>query len=457
MKTIHKILTAISILIVAGVVFTACQDNKARKSGSTTEETHSEDSHKKETHSENSNEKHDHSAGNLHELKNSLEHNEVLITEKQMETVNIELGKITHQELSNLVKIFGEIALSPSDEATVSAVIGGTIRDIKVIEGDHVNKGEVIAKVEHPDIVDMQNDYLEAKNRDEYLETEYKRQKRLSEDSVNAAKTYQKAKSEYQSNLARLNSLKQKLRLININPESLSPQNIQNAYPVLAPISGYVANVDINSGIHVTPQQRLFSVTANEKAHIDLKVYEKDIGKISVGQKLTFNLANNPLPRPMKGEIMKMAKRFDSDERSALVHAKIHNMHENILPGMSVVAHVQTGGEKQNSLPDAAFVTEQGKDYLFAVNTHGTTRNPHQSEEEQPEEHAGEHTENEHEQKIHYYIFQRVEVEKGLSEAGFSGFEFKDEVSQDSRFVINNAQALISAMKQSGDAHGHAH
>ena len=440
--------------MISGILFTACQENKARNNQDNSHEEHTE-----ETHSENTNETHNHAGGNLHEIKASLEHNEVLITEKQMKTVDIELGHITQQRLSQLLKTFGEIVLPPSAKATVSAVIGGTIRDIEVIEGDYVKKGQVIAKIEHPDIVDMQKDYLEALNRNEYLETEFERQKRLSEDSVNAAKTYQKAKSEYQSNLSRLQSLKQKLRLIHIDPASLSPQSIQNEYPVLAPIAGYVAGVDINTGIHVTPQKSLFHITANEQAHIDLKIYEKDIGKIAVGQQLTFNLANNSKSYPMKGEVMKMAKRFDSDQRTALVHANISDMNENILPGMSVIAYIQTGGKKQNTLPDAAFVSDQGKDYLFMVNKKGTTRDAHQVEGEAKvqEIHSGDHNESGHEQPLHYYIFQRVEVDKDISEAGFSAFRFKDNAPQDALFVVNNPQALMSEMKSSGDGHGHAH
>ncbi|MGM0531310.1 MAG: efflux RND transporter periplasmic adaptor subunit [Bacteroidota bacterium] len=459
MKKINKILILIGILMVSGVLFTACQDNKAQDSQNNPDEKHSEETHSEETHSEGASETHDHAGENLHDIKASLEHNEVLITEKQMKTVDIELGKISQQQLSQLVKAFGEIALSPSGKATVSAVIGGTIRDIDVMEGDYVKKGQVIAKIEHPDIVEMQKDYLEALNRDEYLETEFERQERLSEDSVNAAKTYQKAKSEYESNLSQLQSLKQKLQLIHINPASLSPQSIQNEYPVLAPISGYVAEVDINTGIHVTPQQSLFHITANDQAHIDLKVYEKDIGKIAVGQPLTFNLANNPVGQPLQGEIMKMAKRFDSDQRTALVHAKISEMNENLLPGLSVIAHIQTGGKEYKTLPEAAFVSDQGKDYLFVVNKRGTTQGAHQTEGEEKhrEAHEGDHNKSAHEHQIDYYIFQRVEVDKDLSEAGFSGFQLKEDVSQDARFVVNNAQALMSEMKNSGDDHGHAH
>jgi cobalt-zinc-cadmium efflux system membrane fusion protein len=455
MRHFNKIAIYSGLLLLSASLFISCQDNKAAGKQDSGNSQHSE-----KTNGDNSHREHTHQGNNLHELKESLEHGEVLITKKQMNAVDIKLGKVTRQQLSRSVKAFGEIVLPPSGKATVSAVIGGRIHNIEVIEGDYVNKGDVIARIEHPNIVDMQRDYLETLNRDDYLKLEYERQKRLLADSVNAAKTFQNARAEYQSNLARLQSLKQKLQLIHINPEKLSPSSIHNAYPLVAPMSGYVADVNTNTGMYVTPQKSLFQIKANDKAHIDLEVYEKNLTNISSGQKLTFNLAGNPRSQPLEGRIMKTSKSFNSDKRTALVHARITKKNDNILPGMSVIAHIQTGGKEQEALPESAFVTDQGRDYLFMMSKKGTVENTHQTKRDtkkQESGHAEHHHEKEQGESTHYYLFQRIEVEKEISRAGFNGFHFKGEAYPNALFVVNNAQALLSEMKKGGGAHGHAH
>ena len=375
MKTISIKLKTIIFALTLGMALYGCSSNDSPSEKNDSHEDHSAHNNESEaTHSEA-----------LHSVKEELEENEVLITEKQLKNADIAIGEITKQQLSKVVKSFGELALAPSDEATVSALIGGTIRDIKVIEGDFVQKGQTIARIVHPDIVDMQEEYLSALSQNGYLKSEYQRQKRLLEDSVNAEKTLQNARAAYQSNLAKLQSLKKKLKLIHINPDDLKPQNIRDGYPVKAPISGYVAQVGVNTGNNVTPQKMLFHITANDKVHIDLKVYEKDISKVSTGQKLTFNLANSPMAQPMEGEVMKMAKNFDPEQRTATVHAGIKEMSENLLPGMSVIAYIQTGNKKQNTLPEAAFVRDEGKDYIFMLKRKGKPGNEHIEEKE----HAG--------------------------------------------------------------------
>lgn len=470
------------LALILGMSICGCSPNEASPTQDQSDGDHSGHNHQAEAkaghnHQAEAGGKDLHS-GALHQAKASLTENEVLITERQMEGAGIELGAITRQQLSKVVKSFGEIALAPSDEATVSALIGGIMQDIRVIEGDFVQQGQVIARIVHPDIVDLQQNYLDARNQHEYLKSDYQRQKRLLEDSVNAQKTVQSARAAYQSNLARLQSLKKKLQLIHIDPETLTPKNIRDGYPVKAPISGHVAKVEINTGSHVTPQQSLFHITANEKAHIDLKVYEQDLSKVAPGQKLTFNLSNSPGSQPMEGEVMRKAKRFDPEQRTALVHASIKDRKDMLLPGMSVVAYIQTGSKKQNTLPEGAFVLDQGKDYIFLLKRKDQVRNSQEQkqehrhqEQETHHEHAtkkapthpsenarNEHKRNEHAEDISFFVFEKVMVDKGMSQAGFSSFTTGREGINSARFVVNNAQAILSEMNKGESGHsGHAH
>ena len=235
-----------------------------------------------------------------------------------------------------------------------------------------------------------------------------------------------------------------------------------HGYALKAPISGFVAQVNINTGKHVTPQQSLFYITANEKAHIDLKVYEKDIGKIAPGQKFTFNLANNQTNKPLEGEVIKTAKSFDPEERTATVHARVMEMSDKLLPGMSVVAYIQTGGKQQLTLPGAAFVSEQGKDYVFMLKWRGATGANHEAGK--AHQHTDEAEENQAHEKhanntgTHFYIFEKVRVAKGITQGTVSSFTTNKSKIDDARFAINNAQALLSEMKTSSGGHGgHAH
>ena len=455
---------AITLILVTGLLISSCTEDQAKN------EQH--DSKENDNHAEQKSEqKHEKQA-----------ENEVMITPRQMKAMGIQTKKLQKRNLSNIVKAFGNITVPPDQKETISPVFGGTIRNIKVISGDYVQKGQVIARIEHPDIVDLQNNFLEAQNRDDYLETEYNRQKRLFRDSINSAKTYQKIKSEYQSNRSHLQSLRQKLKLLNLNPDELTPDNITNSYPLISPISGYVAQTKANNGMNVAAGENLFLLTNNDKAHIDLEVYEKDIARIEAGQKLTFNLNNNPLSTPLEGKIMKKARNFDPEKRTALVHAEITDKTKSLLPGMSVIAHIQTSGKKQNSLPESAFIQAQGKTWVFKLkhqdeHSENNTHEAHNGHQENNENHnqsdkTHDHEETEHRESGHdsnnaahqdhdeNFVFERVEVYKGTTEAGFSSLTFKEPVDENAKFATGNLQTILAEMKKnSGNegGHGHAH
>lgn len=386
---------------------------------------------------------HVHTEGGPEAIRESLAEGQVLVTARQMETVDISVGRISRMSLSGLVKAFGTITLPPSAEAYVNPFIGGIVRDLSVIEGDYVQKGQTIALIEHPDIVELQREYLEMRSRQEYLAEEYRRQESLYADSINAARTFQQIKWEYETGQANMQSLRKKLELIHIDPDRITPEGIRKSYPLPAPISGYISAVSVNTGVHISPQQELCRITANEKAHIDLEVYERDIDKVQVGQRVTFSMSNHSRPVLLEGSILKKSQRFDPETRTALVHARIVRMDPALLPGMAVIAQIHTGGDRQYALPEEALVSDQGRDYVFRLAATGSTEQLHAHDDLRAEE--------------AWYIFQRTEIERGITEAGYTGIAFREPVNDSVRFVVSNAQALMAEMKKDVSGHPHAH
>ncbi|MDZ7723855.1 MAG: efflux RND transporter periplasmic adaptor subunit [candidate division KSB1 bacterium] len=382
--------------------------------------------------------------------RHSSDEQQVVITERQMQSADIQLGSIQTRHLSDQIEVFGEIVLPPSARATLSAVVGGVVRDIQVIEGDYVSKGDILTYIEHPDVAELQKDYLQALVQSEYLRTEYERQKQLFEDQVGAARDFQKAKAEYFSNQVLVGGLKQKLKLMYIDPETLSPETMTNRYAVQTPISGYVADVNVNTGLHIAPQQSLAMIMDTNQLHIDLRVYENDMPKIHTGQRLVFTLANQSKFDIFEGSIMKTARQIDPQRRTALVHASIADPQDSMLPGMPVWAHIQAGGEKAAVLPEEAFVTDQGTDYVFQLVSVSGEEGHHTGET-----HAG-HAEHAPEPPPEY-VFEKLHVKTGLSGGGYITVRFETPVSEQAQFAVHNAQALLSEMKKGGDGHGHAH
>ncbi|MBK7338570.1 MAG: efflux RND transporter periplasmic adaptor subunit [Saprospirales bacterium] len=138
----------------------------------------------------------------------------------------------------------------------------------------------------------------------EYAEAEYKRQEELARENVNAGKTLQAAKAEYTSLKARVAGLEAKtggqrarLELLGIDPDRLSPDNFQSEISLYSPTNGYVTEVNVNAGKYVGSTEVMFKIADTEHLHAELTVFEKDILKLKVGQKVRFMLANETRER----------------------------------------------------------------------------------------------------------------------------------------------------------------
>ena len=75
------------------------------------------------------------------------------LTQEQIKTVGITLGKVESRSLNNVIRANGELQLNPQDMADVTSLVGGVVRKIYVTEGQQVKAGQVVAHIENTEIV----------------------------------------------------------------------------------------------------------------------------------------------------------------------------------------------------------------------------------------------------------------------------------------------------------------
>ena len=266
--------------------------------------------------------------------------NTIALTEAQMKNAGVEIGKIERKQISGTIKVNGVLDVPPQQLISVSVPLGGFLKSTTLLQGSKVKKGQLIAVIENPDYIQIQQDYLEAKNQFEFSKADYERQQELSKENVNAQKTVQQAKSTYQTWLAKMNGLMAKLKMINVDFISLDAGNITSTGNVYSPISGYVTEVNVNIGKFVNPSDVLFEIVDTEHLHAELTVFEKDVPKLKIGQKIRFTLANENKER--LATVYLIGRKIGAD-RSIRIHCHIDTEDKELLPGMYLKAIVEAG------------------------------------------------------------------------------------------------------------------
>lgn len=340
----------------------------------------------------------------------------VTLTDAQLKTAGILTGKPEQRQISTILKLNGKIDVPPQNMVSISVPLGGYLKTTKLLPGMHVNKGEVIAVMEDQQYIQLQQDYLLAKAKISSMENEYKRQKDLNESQASSDKVYQQAEADFRSQKILITALGEKLQLAGIRISNISETNISRSINIYSPINGFVSAVNVNIGKYVSPTEVMFELINPTDIHLALKVYEKDLDKLFIGQKLVA-FTNSEPDKKHPCEVLLIGKDL-SAERNTEVHCHFEDYDKTLVPGTYMNAEVQVKNNKGLVLPTDAIVRFEGKQYVYKAAANRQ--------------------------------FEMVEVTTGETENGFTeiilpaGAETAD-------YVTKGAYSLLMMMKNTGE------
>ncbi|WP_461790981.1 efflux RND transporter periplasmic adaptor subunit [Pedobacter sp.] len=300
------------------------------------------------------------------ETTQTLNENEVSLTQQQAKNINLEVGGVAFSNLNETLKLQGKIDVPPQNLVSVSIPLGGYLKSTKMLPGTHVNKGQVIAVMEDPQYIQLQQDYLNVNNKLSYAAKELARQKELNISKANSDKTLQQAETEYNNLQIEQNALIEKLKLININAAQLKSGKISKSVNVYSPINGYVSKVNVNIGKYVTPSDVILELINPTDIHLNLTIFEKDLSKIKVGQHVLAYTNVDPAKK-YDTEVILISHNVSEGGRGE-VHCHFEQYDQRLMPGMYMNAELQFGNQKVQTLPEDAVVSFEGKDYVFEEN-----------------------------------------------------------------------------------------
>ncbi len=338
------------------------------------------------------------------------------LTEKQVQSIGITTGVLEQRSFSTILKVTGKVDVPPQNLISVSVPLGGYLKSSHLIPGMFVRKGESIAIIEDQQHIQLQQDFLTTQSKIGFLENEYQRQKDLNQSKASSDKVFQQAEMELKTQKILVKSLAEKLKLAGINPEKLNENSISKSINIYSPISGYVSKVNVNIGKYISPTDVMFELVNTSDIHLALKVFEKDLDKLSIGQKVTAYTNTYP-DKKYPCEILLIGKSL-SEERNTDVHCHFEVYDKALIPGTYMNAEIAITNAKSYVLPEDAIVRFENKYYVFVKKT--ATQ------------------------------FEMIEVQIGNTEKGFTEI-IKTENLNNQTLVIKGAYSLLMSLKNKSE------
>jgi membrane fusion protein, heavy metal efflux system len=296
--------------------------------------------------------------------------NSVLFTEAQLQNGKIQVGTADTKSLKGVLKVNGVIDVPPQNLVSVSFPLGGYLKNTQLLPGMPVKKGQIIATLEDAVYIQLQQDYLTVSAKLDYLQLDLARQQELSTQKINAEKTLQQVQSEYRMQQISQKALAERLRLIGINPNNLTENNMTRTISIYSPINGYVSKVNVNIGKYLAPTDVMFQLVNTDDIHANLTVFERDIPKLKIGQKLTVTVPNLP-NKSYAAEIILIGRDLN-ENRAVEVHCHFDNVNHNLSPGMFLSAAIETTETNAVVVPNDVVVRFENKYFIFIEKEHGS-------------------------------------------------------------------------------------
>ena len=347
------------------------------------------------------------------------------LSEKQVKAVDLKMGEAQEREMDAMLHVNGSLVLRAQDMGNVSSLMGGIVKNVYVKEGQMVSRGQVVATIENTDVVTLQREYYTAYKESEMARLELDRQKTLASAGAGIKKTLQMSEKNYKVAQANLLGTGRQLQQMGISIKQVAKGKFTTVFPLRAPISGTVSDMQASLGSYADMQTPLMKIRNNHAVECDLNVFEKDIAKVKVGDQVLVSLTNQPGVN-VSGRVYGMNQYLNKGTKSVAVHVKLDAKRgAKLFEGMYVSGQIATGRQLCMTLPDKAIVSADGKQYVFALN----------------QQHS----------KGGTYSFSRHEVTTGVSNNGYTEVALCKHLKKGQKIVTDNAFYLASLTGDHGE------
>jgi cobalt-zinc-cadmium efflux system membrane fusion protein len=293
--------------------------------------------------------------------KKPAEDKKYIIPDTVMRTLKIDTVSIS--QLVNAITLTGKVGANDDNVIPVYSMVSGNLQDVRVMLGDHVTAGQVLAVVKSSEMAQYSSDLLNAETNLRIAEVNLQKTKDMYKsglasmtDSLGAEVTVQQARSE----LVRIN------KVLKINGG-----NTQGDFVVRAPISGFIVQKSATNNMTIRGDNStsLFTISDLKNVWVQANVYESNISHIHLGENVDVTTLAYP-GKVFKGKIDKVMNVLDPTSKVMKVRVVLPNTDYALKPEMYASITVSDQENKQClSVPSNAIIFDHSQYYVLVFNS----------------------------------------------------------------------------------------
>jgi membrane fusion protein, heavy metal efflux system len=292
---------------------------------------------------------------------------EVWLTEAQIQGGRLVIEPLGIRPLTVRVVAAGRVAFDEGRVAHVFSPVSGVLTSVVGRLGEHVAPGDPLAVIESPDLASAWADVLKARADRAAADHEADRQTKLYEHGAGSARDEEAARDNAARADAELERAQLRLKLLHVAADAAPSQQ----FVLRAPIAGQVVARTATPGLEVQGMlasanvvQELFTIGALDPVWIWGDVYERDLGRVRTGARVTLTSVADP-KRVVEGTVDYVAAALDPQTRTARVRCVVGNPEARLKPEMYVTLSIEVERREAPALPRGAVIKAGDRETVF--------------------------------------------------------------------------------------------
>ncbi|HEU0187826.1 MAG TPA: efflux RND transporter periplasmic adaptor subunit [Gallionellaceae bacterium] len=296
---------------------------------------------------------------------------ELALSQKQIQTLGIATSTISASQPGVIAGIPAQVVIPGNQMFIVSTPLPAMVEQTLVGVGDHVGKGQPLARLQSPALAEAQRGLLQASTQQKLAKDNLARDEQLWKDGIISESRYRIALSQHTEAAAVLAERKQMLRLSGMSDNAIaqleSGGNLNSLLVIASPIEGVVLDKSVNAGQRLEAAMPLFQVAKLQPLSLEIQAPLASTQDIKIGAAVIVPGSN------AKGKVSAIGQSLSNSNQTILIRALIHQGSQNLRPGQFVEASIATSakGVAQWSIPNSALARVSGKSLVFVETANG--------------------------------------------------------------------------------------
>ncbi len=300
----------------------------------------------------------------------------ITMAEVAQKNVGLQVAPVKVRQLSEYLQVTGTVQPVDNRVSQVRSMARGRLQDVLATVGDRVRQGQDLARIDNMEAGELTSQLASARadlQRSKVLLTlqakQVERNRRLSEIGAAPMKDYEQSRAEYQALEENVRALEGITSGLSTRLRRFGGPHTDPDTPVItaitAPFDGIVIKAMASPGGVVESGTELFTVADMSRVWVQAEVYEKDLGRIQVGQSAIIHVDTYP-GEPFAGKVTYISDILDPQTRTAKIRCEVPNSKVLLKLDMFATVELPTTFSRQAlAVPVGAIQQLDGKTVVF--------------------------------------------------------------------------------------------